>query len=209
MRKIDLPITRRFATQVVDMREAYKDLASGKKQIIPLGTIDFGVSGKELDQARINGGLIIWSTICLEEKLELIITRFLFHPLGETHKHKGREFFSNKIIKADLLSYSAKKGLTIDIVNSESLLKGREKSDLEKALKDIMDYRNAFAHGDIIYEAEKGCILSYWMAGSKTDVLTEEYWKKLEHCFDKVHSLVDKVIDNMEPGLPTIEEIES
>ena len=72
-----------------------------------------------------------------------------------------------------------------------------------------MDYRNAFAHGDIIYEAEKGCILSYWMAGSKTDVLTEEYWKKLEHCFDKVHSLVDKVIDNMEPGLPTIEEIES
>ena len=97
MKKIDLPITRRFVGPVVDMQQALKDLESGKKQIIPLGTMDFENSGKDLDQARINGGIIIWSAICLEEKLGSVITKFLFPSLDDTHAHKERAFFSNKI----------------------------------------------------------------------------------------------------------------
>jgi hypothetical protein len=199
MKKIDLPITRRFATRVVDMQEACKELASGKITKIPLGTIDFGVSGKELDQARINGGIVIWSAICLEEKLESVITRLVFSSSGDTQEHKGRLFFSNRIIKDDHFSYAAKKGLAIDIVNSESLLEGREKDELSKALKEVMDFRNAFAHGDIMYEADKGCVLSYWKAGSKRDVLSEEYWEKLESSFKRAHALIDQVLTNQRP----------
>lgn len=196
MKKIDLPIIRRFATQVLDIEEAHKKLASGKTTRIPLGTIDFGVSGKDLDQARVNGGLVIWSAICLEEKLESIITKFVFSSLEDVQEHKGRDFFSDRIIKDDHFSYALKKGLVVDIVNNESLLESREKDELSKALKDVMDYRNAFAHGDIMYEADKGCVLSYWKTGSKNDVLSEEYWEKLESGFKRAHELIDKVLNN-------------
>lgn len=195
MKKIDLPITRIFATRMVDMQEALKELASGKITKIPLGTIDFGVSGKVLDQARANGGMVIWSAICLEEKLDTVITRFIFSS-EDTQNNKGREFFANRIIQDDHFSYSVKKGLVVDIVNSESLLEGREKDELSKVLKDVMDFRNAFAHGDMIFQEDKGCVLSYWRAGAKRDVLSEEYWQKLEVSFKRAHELIDRALAN-------------
>ncbi len=196
MKRIDLPIERTFTTQPVDMHEAYKDLASGKKTIIPLGTIDFS-TGKDLDQARTNGGLIIWSSICLEQKLESIITTYIFPTSSKTEKNKGRHFFSNRIIKADHFSYAVKKGLVIDIVNEESLLEGRDKDKLSNALKQVMDFRNRFAHGDIIYEEKNGCVLCYWSGGHKKEILNDEYWTNLEDCFRSGHNLVDQIIGNM------------
>ncbi len=74
--------------------------------------------------------------------------------------------------------------------------------DLEKALKDTMDYRNAFAHGDIVYETDQGCILTFWVGSSRREPLTDEYWESLESCFKKAHALVDKVITKMGEDLP-------
>ena len=155
MKELNLPITQRFSSRTVDMQEALKDLASGKIDRIPLGTIDLGSSGKDLKHARANGGMVIWSATCLEEKLDSLITRFIF-SFDDSHSQKGRQFFSSRIIRSDYLSYAAKKSLVVDIVNRESLLEGRDKASFEKALKDVMDFRNAFAHGDVTFEEDKG-----------------------------------------------------
>ena len=196
MKKIDLQITQRFATRTVDMREALKDLTSGKIDKISLGTIDFGTSGNDLNQARANGGIVIWSATCLEEKLDSLIINFIF-SFDDSQNQKGRQFFVNRIIKSDNLSYASKKGLVVDIVNSESLLNGRNKSDLEKSLKDVMDFRNAFAHGEVTFEEDKGCVLSYWRGGPKRDILSEEYWNKLENIFKKADKLVEQAFANL------------
>lgn len=193
MKKIDLPIERTFATQAIDLHEALQDLSSGKKTIIPLGTIDFS-TGKDLDQTRTNGGLIIWSAICLEQKLESIIANYMFPHSEQDNARRGQDFFLSRIIKADHFSYAVKKALIIDIVNENSLLEGRDKDELLKNLKKVMDYRNMFAHGNIIYEENKGCVLHYWSGGSKQDVLTDEYWDTLEKCFKSAHDLVDQVL---------------
>jgi hypothetical protein len=203
MKKVDLPISRRFATRTIDMREALKDLASGKIDKIPLGTIDFGVSGKDLDHARANGGMVIWSAICLDEKLDSVITRFVF-PSEDIKNHKGRQFFTNRIMKDDHFSYAVKKKLIVEIVNSESLLEGPEKGELDKTLKDVMDFRNAFAHGEVIFEEDKGCVLSYWKGGPQRDVLSEEYWEKLENTFKRAHELIEKAFANQ--GVPVSTE---
>ena len=100
-------------------------------------------------------------------------------------------------MKSDHLSYAAKKGLVVEIMNSESLLKGNEKNDLEKSLKDVMDFRNAFAHGDVTFEEDKGCVLSYWKGGLKRDILTEEYWNNLETIFKRADELVEKAFSNL------------
>lgn len=196
MKKINLPITHAFSTQSIDLQDVYKELNFGKKKMIPIGSIDFS-EGKDIDQARINGGLIIWCSICLEQKLESIIVKFIFPSLKENSVHKGRSFFSNRIIRADHFSYSTKKGLVIDIVNDESLLIGKEKDHLSKILKQVMDFRNAFAHGDITYEVDKGCVLRYWKGGLKMDILTDEYWKNIEECFQSAHTLTDQIISKL------------
>lgn len=196
MKKIDLPIERTFATQVIDLHEALKDISSGKKTIIPLGTIDFS-TGKDLDQARTNGGLIIWSAICLEQKLESIIAQYMFPHSLQTNENRGRDYFLSRIIKADHFSYAVKKALVVDIVSENSLLEGRDKDGLIKNLKKIMDYRNMFAHGNIIFEENKGCVLHYWSGGSKQDVLTDEYWETLEQCFKNTYALVDQVMQKL------------
>jgi len=196
MKKIDLPIYRQFATQSIDLEEAYKDLASGKKKSVPFGTIDLSV-GKDLDQARINGGLIIWSAICLEQKLESIITAYIFPKTEQSGGHKGRHFFSDRIIKADHFSYAVKKNLIIAIVHDDSLVEGRDKDRLPAVLKKVMEFRNMFAHGDIMFEDGIGCVLRFWSGGPKKEVLTDEYLENIEECFRSAHNLIDQIISKI------------
>jgi hypothetical protein len=157
MKEIDLPITRTFASLFVDLHDPTNQEAIVSGKIIPLGTIDFS-KGADINQARTNGGLIIWSAICLEQKLEEIITLFLFPELKDANDHKRHSFFSERIMKSGHLSFSTKRKLIIDILNSESLLTGNDKNEFEKLLSNVMKYRNAFAHGNIIYSADRGCI---------------------------------------------------
>jgi hypothetical protein len=196
MKELNLPITQRFATRTVDMRDSLKDLTSGKIDKIALGTIDFGTSGKDLNQARANGGMVIWSATCLEEKLDSLIIRFVF-SFEDSQNQKGRQFFISNIMKSDHLSYAAKKNLVVNIVNKESLLEGRDKADLEKVLKDVMDFRNAFAHGEVTFKEDKGCLLSYWRGEPKSDVLSEEYWNNLEKIFKRADQLVEQAFTKL------------
>ncbi|MBI4654544.1 MAG: hypothetical protein HY752_06075 [Nitrospirae bacterium] len=196
MKKIDLPIQRQFATRSIDLEEALRDLASGNKKIVSFGTIDFSV-GKDLDQARINGGLIIWSAICLEQKFESIITDYMFPQKEQIEEHRGRLFFSDRIIKADHFSYSVKKNLIIAIMHDDSLLEGRDKDRLASVLKKVMEYRNMFAHGDIMFEDGIGCVLRFWSGGTKKEVLNDEFWGYLEDCFKDAHVLIDQIISKL------------
>lgn len=196
MKKLELPITRKFATRAVNIHEAQKDIASGKTDSIAFGTIDFGTSSKELDQARAHGGMVIWSASCIEDKLDSLIIRFVFSS-EDKQDNKGMQFFANEIVKSNNLSYAAKKGLVVHIVNRESLLKGSNKTTLEKKLKDVMDFRNSFAHGDVIFQEDKGCVLNYWMGGPKSVILNEEYWSKLEDTFKKADELIEKALSEL------------
>jgi hypothetical protein len=195
MRRVDLPISRSFATRAIDLKKAVEELASGKSKKIPIGSIDFSC-GKELDEARRNGGLIIWCAICLEQKLESIIARYVF-PHSETNSDRGRQFFVSKIIKADIMTYGQKKSLVISLVNDEELLRGRDKDTLSKVLKKVMDFRNAFAHGEIDYEEGSGCVLHYWTGSATRDILNDDYWKSIEACFKVAHDLADKIIKQL------------
>jgi hypothetical protein len=193
MKQINLPITRRFRTRLIDL---IKESASGGR-INSLGTLDCSVGSKEMDQARMNGGDILWSTICLEQKLESIITEFLFPTLKGARPIKGRDFFSERIVRSDYLSYSVKRKLVKEIVNAESLLEGQDKQELDNMLAKVMRYRNAFAHGDIEFQADTGCILIYSQDGLKKVPLDDQYWTTIEECFKQADYLVSSVLDKL------------
>jgi hypothetical protein len=194
MKEINLPISRHFVSRAINLEKAKEDLASKKE--VSFGTIDFSC-GKELDQARANGGKIIWCAICVEKKLEEIISTYMF-PQKVLTNNKGKSFFLTRILNSDLFSYSAKKRLTINIVNEGDLLEGKEKNQLSNVLKKVMEFRNAFAHGDIVYHVDRGCVLKFWQSDPQQAILNDDYWNKIEECFNIAHFLCDQILKKLQ-----------
>jgi len=192
MKKIDLPITQSFASRPIDMHQARADLESGNATQILISTIDFGECSKIMEQARINGGKVIWSTTCLEQKLEHIITQFLFPESSEVKSIRKR-FFSHKIMSTNSFSFSSKKVCVSEILNEAERINGKTKDLFAQSVKKVMDYRNAFAHGELSHEDGKGCILEHWIGQAQRDVLDDDYWDKLTEWFSKAHEVADYI----------------
>ena len=91
--------------------------------------------------------------------------------------------FEHEVLQSSALSYRAKKELVTKIINSESLLAGKQKSAVQKHLHTIMEWRNAFAHGQIQHDTPMGCFVRYYSGGTKTLSLSDIYWNEVETTF--------------------------
>lgn len=194
MKKISLPISNTVSL-TVDLKEAFAEKKEGQT-FIPLGTIDVAAQQHGLEQARTNGGRVIWATTTIEHSLENLITDYLFGYLCEGPNMK-RQFFTDKILSRGFFSYAAKKELVLQLVSEHELLKGKDKSELQKLLKKVMDYRNAFAHGKLSNDNMKGCVLEYDMGGRRTYCLSDKFWTDLENEYANTNKLLKKVASNL------------
>lgn len=64
---------------------------------------------------------------------------------------------------------------------------------MPKHLKEIIEWRNAFAHGKLIFDSKTGCVLEYYSGHSKKLHLTDKYWDEVELCFKKCNDFLDEV----------------
>jgi hypothetical protein len=101
--------------------------------------------------------------------------------------------FDREILKSTVLSFSAKKELVIKVINKGELLSKKNKPIIPKYLKEIMEWRNAFAHGKLIHDSKSGCVLEYYTGHKKILHLTDDYWVEVEKCFKKCNDLLDEV----------------
>jgi hypothetical protein len=46
-----------------------------------------------------------------------------------------------------------------------------------------MEWRNAFAHGQIQHDTKMGCFIRYYSGGSKTITLNDQYWDDVEKTY--------------------------
>lgn len=196
MKKIKLPISNSFGI-VIDLKNLEKQPQSiNGPKVILLGSTDISKQSPDLEQARENGGHVIWATTCIENKLESLITNYLFdRPMGVPNPR--RDFFSNRIINSTFFSYAAKKELVIHIISQLKLLKGKDKASLQKLLTTVMDYRNAFAHGDLCSDNLNGTTLKYFSGGSKSLILDDTFWEQLEAEYNSANELLDTAIKTL------------
>ncbi|MBK9160479.1 MAG: hypothetical protein IPM27_02755 [Nitrosomonadales bacterium] len=101
--------------------------------------------------------------------------------------------FDREILKSTVLSFSAKKELVIKVINEGELLSKKNKPVIPKYLKEIMEWRNAFAHGKLVHDSKNGCVLEYYTGHNKKLHLTDEYWDEVEACFKKCNDFLDEV----------------
>lgn len=190
MKEINLPIT-----QTVSLTLHRSEIEKSIKQSEPghyrleFGTIDDSVFS-EMATGRKNGGHVLYAATSIEQKLEDILLEYFMGPFVK-HDDK-RVLFEREILKSSTLSYRAKKELVSKIIAESELLPGNKKNVLQGHLKDIMEWRNAFAHGKIQHDSKIGCFVSYYSGHAKKLPLTDKYLDEVEVCFKECDALLSQ-----------------
>lgn len=164
-------------------------MPDGTRQV-PLGKIgpeDF----KDLEIARGNGSVILWATICLEQKMNRAITNFFLGPFNGPSA--ARSLFENEVISSASFPFSFKKQLIDKLCAELPDIDGRTRSKTQGCLKKIITWRNAFAHGHLQFDSKKGVLLNYYSGSPKTDTLTDAYWDEIESVFAECDGLIGAI----------------
>lgn len=198
MRDIDLPITQTFSitidTHNFDMSKAVK-MEDGRFAV-PLGTIVDNEKSAITEMARKNGGKILYATTSIEQQIEKILLRYFMGPFIK-HDEK-RVIFERDILQSSALTFHSKRELLAKIINANDLLHGQEKNKVQSYLKNIMGWRNAFAHGKIQYDNMAGCFINYYSGSLKTLHLDDKYWDLVETSFKECSELLNDLLNEIE-----------
>src|SRR5205814_5689397 len=110
--------------------------------------------------------------------------------------HERRAAFESLILNSDWCSFAAKRKLITHIINEQNLLEGRDKSDFDKLMRDVMSVRNAFAHGKLSSD-EKRVWLWFFEGRPREEELTDDYLTEIEtllrEAFEKTFILAQKI----------------
>lgn len=160
MREINLPIAQTASItinpQEFDLSKAV-DAGNGRRRIF-LGTIYDDKTSAVMETARRNGGKILYAATSIEQTLENMLLNYFMGPFIAYDER--RVMFEHEVLQSSALTFRAKKDLAIKIINKDNLVEGTKKNAMQKHLKIIMEWRNAFAHGKIQHDTKKGVVLS-------------------------------------------------
>lgn len=164
-------------------------LNPSKTRTITIGTIESNENDWEI--IRKNGAQVIYGVVHIESKIEKILALYFFGNNKENLDKK--QFFINEVLEAESLTFFQKKQLLQKMLDKTNILKGKNKDYLQTNLKKIMDLRNAFAHGTLIENKQRGWTIQYYSGGIKAIELSDDYWEGVEDCFKKINSLLKNI----------------
>lgn len=198
MKDIELPITKTFSITIdtynTDTSETV-EMENGQFTV-PLEDVVNKSILATTEKARTNGGKVLYAATSIEQQLEGLLLRYFMGSF--TEDNEPREMFEREILQSSALTYSSKKELTTKIVNELDLLQGKNKNRLQSALKNIMNWRNAFAHGKVQHDNMLGCSIQYYSGGRQQLKLTDDFWSGLEITFTECSRLLKEAHDKLE-----------
>ncbi|MBF0595206.1 MAG: hypothetical protein HQL22_09585 [Candidatus Omnitrophica bacterium] len=159
---------------------------------------------EEIDKAKENGARVLRAALEIEHLLEDFIQSYLF---GASYGQNGI-FFNEQILKSSFFGFANKKQVYLSLIKGLNDVSGEEYSRLQEGLKNVMSYRNAFAHGEYVgFALGNIVVLRYFSGEMKEDKLSDEYWLKLLECFQKTDELIGRVRQMLPTGKGDIPEI--
>ena len=125
-----------------------------------------------------NGSELLTATVMLEDRMIEAVSTLLFRT-GETSKFH-REFFVEEIMGTSDFSFSFKRRVFTRLLERSKKLDPESVKELKAGLNNIMEWRNAFAHGRVLHEYQGGFVLQYYSGGAKELVLNDAFFEKVE-----------------------------
>jgi hypothetical protein len=121
------------------------------------------------NRCRVNEG-----AAAVERHLSATILHYF---MGESHER--RDAFESMILNSNWCSFESKRKLIKHIIQELNLLEGEEANQFEKLVANVMKFRNAFTHGQFLFDPP-----DYWLKyfeGTPQKVqLSDEYLTRVE-----------------------------
>jgi hypothetical protein len=186
MKEIEIPLSTTFTIKVDTYPMKFMNGLSH------LGTINVMDAQPDLRIARENGAKIIYGVLTLEQRIESVISYYLFGPvLG--HPKREKAFFDNEILQTDKLTFAFKKKLLDRIIERHDFLPKIQREELESTLNAVMRWRNAFAHGRFVKDNVQGVVVQYYSGDKRSLTLDDKFWDDAEKAFAKAHELFQQL----------------
>lgn len=96
------------------------------------------------------------------------------------------------LLGSEALSFAGKRRLMLALIREKNWLEGTAFAAFEKGLRDVMTFRNALTHGNVI-ERDEGTVVEYFADGPQSKVLNDAYWDKVVATFDAVIEQIVKI----------------
>ena len=166
----------------------------------PTESITPGLADRIMEPVDKNRTTIIIAAQDIENLLESIVANYFFPP---KQKNLRRSEFEGQILKSEWCSFSSKIRLVLYIIEELELKKGKEKSEFEQLLRKVMEYRNAFTHGDISTDGRKVKI-KYFKGKPKEKFLEDSWLEEIEDRIKKCYRECMELLKSTSPTLPTM-----
>ena len=137
-----------------------------------------------IHQAQENGNKVILAAIAIERQIDWIIQSKLF-PENELRL----SFFTNHVLNSESFNFSFKRKLILQIIKDHSLLSGGENNSFTKILSDIITWRNAFAHGQMVQKGDE-TFIGFSKSGPSELLLSDYFWSTVEKTFEDAYTIL-------------------
>lgn len=136
-------------------------------------------------------GHIINNALFVEEKIDLLISKLLFRKELE-----GAGLFKSIILSREFFSFMSKWKVLRDLLKTISPFKETYSSELFSDLQFIIDERDKFAHGQVMYSGNRGekILLEYFKGTPQKEEITEGTIKAFIEKCSKCYVELDKLI---------------
>lgn len=159
----------------------------------PRGTaldLDAALSNTKLVYQNVSK--VLWSALTIEKLMNRIILNHYFTK----DMFKQSFDFERRFIESGALSFNVKRRVVFGIAEDNCWVKGKDKSQLEKNLAKVEEYRNAFAHGQVTYDMKNGPTVTYFRGNIKKTMITDKFWKDIEKHFTSAFLSLKGLLEN-------------
>ena len=125
-----------------------------------------------------NGSEILSAMIMIEDRIIEAVCKILFGKDSQNENY--RHFFVSEIIGTSDFSFSFKRRVFTRLLEQFNLLEKDKIKTLKADLQKLMLWRNAFAHGQMLYDRHNGYILQYYSGGKQEQVLNDEFFENVD-----------------------------
>lgn len=193
MKSINL-VRQRIMTFSIDARtlqQRAQGLNPSGPRIIPLGEVRTTDAKEDQEVALRNAMQVIYAFADIENRMGEIIVSFLFPQMDDGAI--TRQFFRDQILNARLSSFEARKSLIDKAAAKSSLLSKKHAKEFRDIAARLGQLRNAFAHGQIHYHADDGCVLVNPTKNAPSTKLSDAFWTKTETEVGTMNSILDRL----------------
>jgi hypothetical protein len=125
-----------------------------------------------------NRSELIAGTVLLEKRMIEAVCKLLFRANPEDQLQ--RDFFAEEVMGASDFSFAFKRRVFTRLLERTDALDSGEVKELKAGLNKVMEWRNAFAHGNLQHDYNGGLVLAYFSGEHKELVLDDEFFEQVE-----------------------------